>query len=46
MEEVVFGLTALFAGGILSRSQIISRNINTIIVIVLFGLVFVQVLKI
>ena len=31
---------------ILSRSRIISRNINTIIGIVLFGLAFVQVLKI
>jgi L-lysine exporter family protein LysE/ArgO len=31
---------------ILSRSRIISKNINTIIGIVLFGLAFVQVLKI
>jgi threonine/homoserine/homoserine lactone efflux protein len=94
LVEVVFGLTALFAGGmlarhiegnaivsyttagvliiggvffvsgiwlgkmavlwmymnlsnrILSRSRIISKNINTIIGIMLFGLAFVQVLKI
>ena len=63
LVEVLFGLTALLAGGVLgkmvvlwmymnlsnrylSRSRIISKNINTIIGIVLFGLAFIQVLKI